>query len=111
MRDIELLNWRRFLTLDLSRAALYHNGMVERNEDAIRTIHYNRPRKLHHTRYWDLGTWDVQIGGPWVAAPNDVLGRPGKLNGKADRIFQRWMRPIRATPEVGPFGCESTQPQ
>lgn len=112
MRSVELFSGCGGLALGLARAGFHHDLMVEWNDNAAETVHYNRELGLEHIRAWTLEKADVRDV-TWLrfAGTDLVAGSPpcqpfsigGKHRGHGD-IRDMWPEAIRAVREIRPRG-------
>lgn len=110
MRSVELFSGCGGLALGLSRAGFHHELMIERDDDAVETVQFNRRRGLCHVRDWPLEKADVRetdwrrfagldlvAGGP----PCQPFSIGGKHRGQND-ARDMWPEAIRAVRESRP---------
>lgn len=105
MRCVELFAGCGGLAMGLARAGFAHALMVERDEDAVATIAFNKARRIAHVAAWPIDRQDVRgidwrgyrdtldliSGGP----PCQPFGIGGKKRGHADDR-DMWPEAVRA---------------
>jgi DNA (cytosine-5)-methyltransferase 1 len=111
MKSVELFSGCGGLALGLARAGFEHELLVERNEDAVRTLALNRRRGVEHVRDWPVTPKDVQSidWSQFRGAVDLVAGGPpcqpfsigGKHRGHQDDR-DMWPEALRAVREVWP---------